>query len=182
MKVTKTPFEGLLIIEPDVFLDKRGFFYEAYHEKRYQESGIAMKFIQDNQSSSGKNVIRGLHFQNFPHAQTKLVRIFFGTILDVVVDLRKDQPTFKKAFVLELSAEKKLQLLIPKGFAHGFSVLSDKAEILYKCDEYYHPESCGGIYYNDPTLNIDWKINQQDALISDNDRKLPPLSQASFSF
>jgi dTDP-4-dehydrorhamnose 3,5-epimerase len=182
MKITKTPFEGLLIVEPSVFPDSRGFFYESYHEKRYQELGIATRFFQDNQSSSTRNVIRGLHFQNFPHAQTKLVRCILGTILDVAVDLRKDEPTFKKAFVFELSAENKLQLLIPKGFAHGFSVLSDKAEILYKCDEYYHPESSGGIYYNDPALNIDWKITNQDALVSDNDRKLPLLSQASFSF
>jgi len=181
MTITKTAFDGLLIVDPQVFTDTRGYFVETYHEGRYQKSGMPMKFVQDNQSRSKRNVIRGLHFQRPPYAQTKLVRCIDGRIWDVAVDLRRDQPTYKKAFCIELSAENKRQVLIPQGFAHGFSVLSDFAEVLYKCDTYYHPESAGGIFYRDSELNIDWKISAESAVISEADNKLPAL-EASLGY
>ena len=182
VKVTTTGFAGLLIIEPKVFEDSRGYFFESFNGKQFREAGIDIEFLQDNQSKSGKNVIRGLHFQLAPFAQAKLVRILQGTILDVAVDLRKGQPTFMKVFTMELSAQAKTQLLIPKGFAHGFSVLSDTTEILYKSDEYYHPECDRGIRYNDPDLAIDWKIERSAALVSEKDKKLPTIKEATFSF
>ena len=180
VKVTRTPFEGLLIIEPGVYKDSRGYFYESYNRKSFQAAGIDFEFVQDNQSYSVKNVIRGLHFQQSPYAQTKLVRVLEGTILDVAVDLRRDQPTFGKSFTFELSSQNKLQLLIPKGFAHGFSVLSDAAEIHYKCDEYYAPECARGILYRDADLSIDWKVRKNDEIISDNDLLLPAMNQITF--
>ncbi len=182
MNVLKTSFEGLLIIEPDIFGDSRGYFFESYIKRKYQDAGVSMDFVQDNQSQSQKNVIRGLHFQKPPHAQTKLIRVLSGTILDVVVDLRKDQPTFKKSFSLELSAENKIQLLIPKGFAHGFSVLSEEAEIFYKCDDYYYPELEGGILYDDIELAIDWKVSSSESIVSAKDKGLPGLLKSDLSF
>jgi dTDP-4-dehydrorhamnose 3,5-epimerase len=182
MKVTKTAFEGLLIIEPEIFDDSRGYFFESYNKKQLRNFGIDIDFVQDNQSRSVKNVIRGLHFQTAPHQQVKLVRILQGTILDIAVDLRRDQPTFKQVFSFELSAENKVQIIIPKGFAHGFSVLSDAAEILYKSDDYYHPECASGVIYNDPELNIDWKINDALVTVSDKDKMLPKLSELPQSF
>lgn len=182
MKVTPTAFEGLLIIEPDIFNDARGYFFESYTREQFASAGIDIDFVQDNQSFSIGNVIRGLHFQMPPHAQTKLMRTLKGSILDIAVDLRKDQPTYKKVFSCVMSAENKTQILIPKGFAHGFSVLSEEAEILYKCDNYYHPESASGIIYNDPELNIDWKIRKGDAIVSDKDRELPTLAALKFAF
>ena len=182
MKITKTSFQGLFIIEPDVFDDSRGYFLESYNKKAYQKLGIDSEFVQDNRSCSIKNVIRGLHFQKAPYAQTKLMQALHGTILDVAVDLRKDQLTFKKVFTLEMSANSRVQLLIPKGFAHGFSVLSDSAEIFYKCDEFYHPECASGIHYADPELMIDWKIENSNLLVSDKDKMLPALSVSTFSF
>ena len=176
MNITKTDFEGLLIVDPKVFADSRGYFVETYHEDRYQQTGMSMKFVQDNQSRSRRNVIRGLHFQRAPHAQTKLVRCIEGRIWDIAVDLRQNQPTYKKVFAIELSAENKRQLLIPKGFAHGFSVLSEYAEVLYKCDTYYHPETAGFIVYNDAELNIDWKVDLKNAILSEADMKLPGVA------
>lgn len=178
MKINKTAFEGLMTIEPDVYNDTRGFFFESYNKKRLQDAGLNVDFVQDNQSHSVKNVIRGLHFQKAPYAQTKLMRILYGTILDAVVDLRKDQPTFGKVFMLEMSAESRIQLLIPKGFAHGFSVLSDLAGIQYKCDAYYHPEAAAGIRYDDADLGIDWKVKKSDALLSPKDLTLPTWKES----
>ncbi len=177
MKITKTPFEGLMIIEPRLFEDSRGYFFESYNKAG---SGIEVEFLQDNQSWSKKNVIRGLHFQASPYAQTKLVRTVTGRILDVVVDLRQSQPSFKKTFTIELSDENKLQLLIPRGFAHGFSVLSESAEVHYKCDQYYYPEYERGILYCDSELRIDWGV--KEAVVSAKDNALPTLAQSSGFF
>jgi dTDP-4-dehydrorhamnose 3,5-epimerase len=182
MKVTPTPFAGLLIIAPRVFTDTRGHFYESYNKRKFDEQNMAFDFVQDNQSRSLRHVIRGLHFQIPPHAQTKLVRALSGKILDVVVDLRREQPTFGKSFKLVLSAENRLQLLIPKGFAHGFSVLSDDAEVLYKCDDYYQPEFEKGIRYDDPALAIDWEVDPLKAIVSDKDLALPLMSGGLLPF
>ena len=173
MKITLTDFNGLMILEPDRYQDERGFFMEAFNELTLRKHGIVTRFVQDNQSYSTHGVIRGLHFQKDPHAQTKLVRVLSGTILDVVVDLRKNQPTYRKAWSLEISAENRQQLLVPKGFAHGFSVLSADAEVLYKIDEYYHPEAEDGIIYNDPDLAIDWKLGREKTIVSAKDLLLP---------
>lgn len=182
MNVTKTPFKGLLILEPKVFSDSRGYFYESYSKRTCQEFGLDAEFVQSNQSQSKKGVIRGLHYQNAPHTQARLIRVLQGRIQDVVVDLRRDQDTFGKYFSFELSANEKKQLFIPKGFAHGFSVLSDSAEFLYSCDAYYYPASEGGIHYNDPALGIDWKVNPSEAIVSGKDSLLPLFSAASFNF
>jgi dTDP-4-dehydrorhamnose 3,5-epimerase len=171
MPFVETGIPGLLVFEPKVFQDSRGHFFESYNTQTFLQQGININFVQDNQSRSSYGVIRGLHFQNPPHAQSKLVRALQGTILDVAVDIRVGSPTYGKVFAIELSAENKKQLFIPAGFAHGFSVLSDIAEVLYKCDNYYNKESEGGILYNDPTLNIDWKIPATEAIISDKDIK-----------
>jgi dTDP-4-dehydrorhamnose 3,5-epimerase len=183
MKVIETGFTDLLLIEPKTFGDSRGYFFESYNEKTFAENRITIKFIQDNQSMSSFGVIRGLHFQKAPFAQSKLVRVLSGRILDVVVDIRKGSPTYGKHFSVELSAQNKKQLLVPKGFAHGFSVLSETAEVLYKCDEFYHKESEAGLLYNDPDLKIDWKIPADKAIISEKDLKQPTFAsyQAEFA-
>ena len=173
MKITTTKIEGLVIVEPKVYRDSRGYFSETYHQSRLGSLGYHHKFIQDNQSRSSFGVIRGLHFQRPPHAQTKLIRVIEGTIFDVALDIRPDSPTFGNWFGLEISAENQLQLLIPGGFAHGFSVLSTHATVFYKCDAYYHPESESGIRYNDPDLGIDWKIDLNAAVVSKKDLALP---------
>ena len=177
MKTRETGIEGLTIIEPKVYRDERGYFLESYHLERLKGFGINQAFIQDNQSRSVKGVIRGLHFQKYPFAQTKLIRVTEGAVYDVVVDLRSGSATFGKWFGIELSIENHLQLLIPKGFAHGFSVLSPYATILYKCDALYHPESETGIRFDDPDLQIDWKVDQVSAIISEKDRILPYLNE-----
>jgi len=182
MAFIKTDFPGVLIFEPTVFEDSRGYFYESYNERLFSASGINIKFVQDNQSKSSYGVIRGLHYQLDPNAQTKLVRVLSGNILDVVIDLRKGSPTYGRVFSMELSAENKKQLLIPKGFAHGFSVLSETAEVLYKCDAYYHKESEGGILINDNTLLIDWKIPVDKAIISEKDMLHPSLLNCKNNF
>lgn len=171
MKVTPTDFQGLFIIEPLVFEDNRGYFMESYNLKKLSEHGIEHNFIQDNQSKSSYGVLRGLHFQNPPYAQTKLIRAISGRILDAVVDIRKSSPTYGKHFSIELSAENKKQLLVPKGFAHGFSVLSDTAEILYKCDAYYNKDSEGGLMFNDSAFNIDWQVPKDKILLSEKDKE-----------
>lgn len=178
MPFKATPINDLFVFEPAVFKDDRGYFFESYNEQNFRQQNLHYKFIQDNQSFSCYGVIRGLHFQIGEYAQTKLVRVLQGEILDVAVDIRPDSATFKQTFSIELSAENKLQLLIPKGFAHGFSVLSETAEIMYKCDNFYHKAAEGGIIYNDPTLNIDWKIDAQKALVSDKDKKLLSINEA----
>jgi dTDP-4-dehydrorhamnose 3,5-epimerase len=177
MNVKETFINGLMVIEPKVFQDSRGFFYESYHKQRLGGLGIENIFIQDNQSRSAYGVIRGLHYQKEPFAQTKLVRVTEGIIFDVAVDIRSGSPTFGKWFGLEISAENFLQLLIPAGFAHGFSVLSDHATVFYKCDQYYHPESEAGIRFDDPDLQIDWRVEPEKATVSDKDRILPYLKQ-----
>lgn len=182
MPFIKTELPGLLVFEPNVFEDSRGYFFEAYNEKQFQQEGIDIRWVQDNQSSSTYGVIRGLHYQLPPFDQTKLVRVLRGKILDVVVDIRKGSPTFGKSFSKVLSAKNKRQLFIPKGFAHGFSVLSEKAEVLYKCDGFYNKESEGGIIYNDPALEIDWRIPAEEAIISDKDKVLPTLAECRNSF
>lgn len=182
MPFIETGLPGLLVFEPIVFEDSRGYFYEAYNEKAYAQQGISTKFVQDNQSRSSYGVIRGLHYQLQPHAQTKLVRVLYGAILDVAVDIRKDSPAYGKVFTVELSADNRKQLYIPAGFAHGFSVLSERAEVLYKCDAFYNKEHEGGILYNDPALNIDWRIAPDKAIVSDKDNKLPMLADCKNNF
>lgn len=182
MPFIKTDFPGLLVVEPNVIEDSRGYFFEAFNEKLFQAEGIDIRWVQDNQSSSSYGVIRGLHYQLPPYDQSKLVRVLKGKILDVVVDIRKGSPMYGKSYSKVLSAKNKRQLFIPKGFAHGFSVLSEKAEVLYKCDGFYNKESEGGIIYNDPVFGIDWRIADEEAIISDKDKFLPRLADCNNSF
>ncbi len=182
MPFIKTDFPGLLIFQPVVFEDARGFFFESYNEKVFREGGMDYQWIQDNQSFSHYGVIRGLHYQNPPKAQAKLVRTLTGKILDIAVDIRKGSPTYGKVYSIELSSENKLQLLIPAGFAHGFSVLSENATVLYKCDNLYNKDAEGSIAYNDDFLNIDWKIPPGKAILSDKDRGNPLLKDCKNRF
>lgn len=182
MPFVKTEFPGLLIFEPVVHGDHRGYFFESYNEETFLKEGVSFHWVQDNQSSSGYGVVRGLHFQLPPHAQTKLVRVLSGSILDVVVDIRKGSPSYGKQYNLVLSAENKKQLLVPKGFAHGFSVLSEKAEVLYKCDAIYNKSSERGVYYADPSLGIDWQIQADKAIISEKDQVQPMLAALDSPF
>jgi dTDP-4-dehydrorhamnose 3,5-epimerase len=177
MNIIKTPIEGLLILEPRVFSDARGYFVETYNEQRYREAGIDAVFVQDNQSCSSYGVVRGLHFQKPPYSQAKLVCCTVGRVLDVAVDLRTGSPTFGKWFSVELTEENKRQFFIPRGFAHGFSVLSEEAIFTYKCDNLYHPESEGGILLNDKDLAIDWQIPEELRIISDKDKKHPIMAE-----
>ena len=170
MNVIKTTIPGLLIVEPRLFKDARGYFYESFSQKMFDELVSPTTFVQDNESRSVHGVVRGLHFQKPPYTQAKLVRCVRGRILDVVVDIRKDSPTFGKHFSAVLSEENHLMLFIPKGFAHGFSVLSDIAVFQYKCDEYYHPEADCGIQALDPALGIDWLIPEEEMILSDKDK------------
>jgi dTDP-4-dehydrorhamnose 3,5-epimerase len=169
MPFIKTAFPGLLIFEPKIFEDSRGYFFESYNENIFTAENINIKFVQDNQAKSNYGVIRGLHYQLNPSAQTKLVRALSGLILDVVVDIRVGSPTYAKVFSIELSAENKKQLLVPKGFAHGYSVLSETAEIMYKCDNFYNKDAEGSILYNDTTLAIDWKVDVSKAIVAEKD-------------
>lgn len=179
MNVIQTPIEGLLIIEPRVFADDRGYFFESFNEEAFlRETGFTGRFVQDNQARSVRGVIRGLHFQKSPRAQTKLVRALEGVIWDVAVDLRAGSSTYGRWYGVELSAENKRQLLVPQGFAHGYSVLSDTAEMLYKCDDYYSKEAEGGVRFDDPAIGIDWKMDVGSALLSDKDRVQPLLAEA----
>lgn len=175
MEIIKTPIDGLLIIKPRVFADSRGFFLESYNEQKYHEAGIDTVFVQDNLSQSQYGVIRGLHYQLAPHAQSKLVSVVQGVVWDVAVDLREGSPTYGQWFGVELNDVEKTQFFIPKGFAHGFSVLSETAIFAYKCDDLYNPSSERGLMYNDPKLNIDWKIPADKAIISEKDTKHPLL-------
>ena len=177
MDIIITPIEGLLIIEPRVFSDSRGYFIETYNEQRYREAGIDTVFVQDNQSCSSYGVVRGLHFQKPPYSQAKLVTCTLGRVLDVAVDLRPDSPTFGQHFAVELSEDNHRQFFIPRGFAHGFSVLSERAVFAYKCDNLYHPEAEGGILLSDPDLAIDWQIPVSERIISDKDTKHPTFNE-----
>ena len=175
MRILKTDIEGVLIIEPRLFEDERGYFFEAFSERKFAElTGINTRFVQDNESRSVKGVVRGLHFQLPPHAQSKLVRVVRGAILDVAVDIRRGSPTFGRYVAVELSEYNHRQLFIPRGFAHGFSVLEGDAIVEYKCDNYYAPESEGAIRWNDPTLAIGWRVADNEAIVSAKD-KLNPL-------
>lgn len=176
MNIEKTFIQDLVLISPSVFEDARGYFFEAYNKSKFSDLGISIDFVQDNQSFSQKGTLRGLHYQNPPFAQTKLVRVLQGEIIDVAVDLRKDSPTFGKHFSVLLSAENKKQLLVPQGFAHGFSVLSETAVVLYKCDQYYNKESEGGIRFDDPTLAIDWQLRPDEVIVSEKDLVLPSFN------
>ena len=178
MKVEETPLKDCFIIKPDIFRDKRGLFLESYHKKKFIElTGIEIEFVQDNQSISKKGVLRGLHYQTGEFGQTKLVRAIYGKVLDVVVDLRPESPTFKQSFKIILDHENLYQLYIPKGFGHGFVTLSETSVFAYKCDEYYYPGSEAGIIYNDPDLAIDWEFPEEKMIISDKDLKQPRLKE-----
>jgi dTDP-4-dehydrorhamnose 3,5-epimerase len=182
MPFIKTDFEGAVVFEPQVFEDDRGFFFESYNEQVFTSNNIDSRFIQDNQSFSKYGVIRGMHYQLEPFAQSKLVRVLQGTILDVIVDIRRGSPSFGRALSIELSAANKKQLFIPKGYAHGFSVLGETAEILYKCDEFYHKESESGFIYNDPVMQIDWKIPTGKVIVSLKDQQLPVFASCKNNF
>ncbi|AZA86691.1 dTDP-4-dehydrorhamnose 3,5-epimerase [Chryseobacterium shandongense] len=178
MKIKETPLKDCYIIEPTIFEDDRGYFFEKYNEKRFEElTGMNGHFVQDNISKSSYGVIRGIHLQEGEHAQAKLVSCLEGRVWDVAVDLRKDSPTFGKWFGIELTAENKTQLYVPRGFGHGFSVLSETAVFAYKCDNFYNKESEAGVIYNDLQLNIDWIIPAQDAVLSEKDQVLPAFTQ-----
>ena len=178
MRIINTNITDVKIVEPDVFGDARGYFFEAWNSEKYSQCGINCRWIQDNESCSGYGVLRGLHYQLPPYAQAKLVRVISGKVLDVAVDIRQNSPTFGQYTAVELSGENKRQLFIPRGFAHGFAVLSEKAIFSYKCDNIYHPASERGIAFNDPDLAIDWQIDLEKALLSAKDTRHPPLSRA----
>jgi len=180
MKIEQTPIPDLYVFKPTIYEDNRGYFFESYNQRFFREKGIYTNFVQDNQSISVKNVIRGLHFQNIA-PQAKLVRCVVGKVYDVVIDLRKNSPTYKQSFGIELSEDNMMMMFVPKGFAHGFSTLSDVAVFHYKCDELHLPSQDGGINYRDPEFNIDWKVDMKEAIISEKDSKLPVLSEIEAS-
>lgn len=187
MEVIKTAIEGVLILEPRVFSDARGYFFESFSQREFLEKvtpilGYEVNFVQDNESMSSYGVMRGLHFQRPPYTQSKLVRCVKGAVLDVVVDLRVGSPTYGKHFAVEISESNHRQVLIPKGFAHGFAVLSETAIFQYKCDEFYHPESEGGISILDSSLGIDWRIPAESAILSEKDTKHPLLEHFQSPF
>ena len=182
MEIIKTDIEGLIIIKPQIFKDSRGYFFESFSQREFNEKVTPIQFVQDNESCSSYGVMRGLHFQKPPYSQSKLVRCVKGSVLDVAVDIRKGSPTYGKHVAVELSAENHLQFFIPKGFAHGFAVLSEDAIFQYKCDEFYTPQSEGGIQLMDESLGINWPISADDAILSDKDKKYPKLSEITSDF
>jgi dTDP-4-dehydrorhamnose 3,5-epimerase len=182
MELIQTGFRGLTVLQPRVIRDSRGYFFEAYNRKTFAEIGLDIEFVQDNQSKSRRGVLRGLHYQREPHSQSKLIRVLNGEILDVALDIRKSEPTFGKYFSIRLSSANGKQLFIPRGFAHGFVVLSDECEVLYKCDEYYHPESETGIAFDDPSVGIDWVLPSDSLETSAKDKKQPRFTNAEFIF
>ena len=182
MKVIKTDIEGVVIIEPDVFGDSRGYFFESFSQREFEKEVGQVRFVQDNESKSSYGVVRGLHFQKPPHTQSKLVRVVKGRVLDVAVDLRRDSKTYGKYFSVELTEDNHLQLFIPKGFAHGFAVLSDEAVFQYKCDEFYAPESEGAIAWNDPDIGVDWQIPEDKVILSEKDKKHPAFKDLDVLF
>ena len=177
MNIIETALPGVLILEPKVFGDARGYFFESWNQAAFEAAGITNKWVQDNESKSCYGVLRGLHYQAAPYTQAKIVRAIVGTVLDVAVDIRRGSPTFGKHVAVELSAENKRQLYIPRGFAHGFAVLSDEAVFAYKCDKIYMPSAERGIMFNDPALGIDWRIDVGKALLSGKDQEHPLLAQ-----
>ena len=182
MEVIKTAIEGLVIIEPKIFKDQRGYFTESFSQREFNEKVAPVTFVQDNESLSCYGVVRGLHFQKAPHAQSKLIRCVRGRVLDVAVDLRKDSPTFGQHLSVEISEDNQRQVFIPKGFAHGFAVLSETALFQYKCDSFYAPESEGAVAWNDPDLAIDWKIPAEDIILSAKDAGHPLLRDMEYYF
>lgn len=182
MKIVETGIPGLVIIEPRVFEDDRGYFFESYHQEKYREAGIERPFIQDNESRSVRGVVRGLHYQMGEASQAKLVRVIQGSVYDVAVDLRRGSPTFGKWFGLELSENNKKQLYVPRGFAHGFSVLSETAIFTYKCDNLYNKEAESSINPFDETMGIDWMVKSEEAIVSEKDQKAPAFENAQINF
>ena len=182
MKVIKTSLDGVVIIEPHVFLDSRGYFFESFSLREFEEKVQKINFVQDNESKSSYGVLRGLHFQKPPFAQSKLVRVVRGAVLDVAVDIRKGSPTFGKHVAVELTAENHRQFFIPRGFAHGFSVLSQEVVFQYKCDNYYAPQSEGALAWDDPDLGIDWRIPAAEIVLSKKDKAHPRLKDADGVF
>lgn len=180
MNFIKTEIEGLYIIEPKIFGDNRGYFFESYNEAEFKANGLNYKFVQDNESKSKKGVLRGLHFQK-TYPQAKLVRVLDGEVFDVAVDLRKDSKTYGKWVGVVLSSENKRQFMIPRGFAHGFIVLSETATFTYKCDEFYHPEDEGGLMYNDPSISVSWPFNGE-VILSEKDKRHPLLKDVKIEF
>ena len=175
MQIERTAIEGVVILKPKVYLDQRGYFFESFSEREFRERVCDTVFVQDNESMSTRGVLRGLHFQKAPYAQAKLVRVVRGEVLDVAVDIRRDSPTFGEHVAVRLSGENTWQLFIPKGFAHGFIVLSEEAIFQYKCDNYYMPEYEGGLLWNDPELKIDWLLATDEIILSEKDRRAPLL-------
>lgn len=182
MNVISTPIADLFVIEPRIFTDQRGYFFESFSEQRFVEQVADVRFVQDNESRSSYGVVRGLHYQKPPYAQSKLVRVVVGAVLDVAVDLRKSSSTFGQHFAVELTAENHRQLFIPRGFAHGFSVLSEEVVFQYKCDNFYAPEAEGAIAWNDPALHIDWKLPTDNILLSEKDTHHPLLKDIESPF
>jgi dTDP-4-dehydrorhamnose 3,5-epimerase len=179
MIITPSNLNGCFVVEPNVFYDERGYFMESFNEKSFEaETGVQAHFVQDNQSYSTRGVLRGLHYQTGEHAQAKLVRVLQGEVLDVAVDIRPESATYGQHFSIVLSAENKKQLFVPRGFAHGFLVLSKTAAFFYKCDNFYNKESEGGILFNDPDLNINWQMDTDDLIVSAKDKVLPTLQNA----
>lgn len=182
MPFIETGFSGLKVFEPKVFADSRGYFFESFNHQTFLQAGIDVNFVQDNESKSVRGVLRGLHYQLNPMAQAKLVRVVQGEVLDVVLDIRKNSPTYGRVYSVILSEENKKQLFIPRGFAHGFAVLSENCIFQYKCDNYYSKEHEGGISYSDPALNIDWGIPLSKAIVSEKDNTLPLFKDATHNF
>ena len=182
MEVIKTDIEGVVIIEPRIFNDDRGYFYESFSQREFEEKVCKTVFVQDNQSKSGYGVVRGLHFQKPPFCQSKLVRCIKGKVLDVAVDIRKGSPTFGKYVAVELSEENHRQFFVPRGFAHGFAVLSDEAVFQYKCDNFYNKASEGAVAWNDESLAIDWKIDVEKIILSEKDKLNKPIAEADYLF
>ena len=182
MTLEITTIQDLVIINPAIFNDDRGYFFEAYNKRKFSDLGITNNFVQDNQSFSQRGTLRGLHYQIPPFEQTKLVRVLQGEILDIAVDLRKNSPTYGQHYSVVLSAENKKQLMVPHGFAHGFSVLSETASVLYKVDQLYHKESERGIRFDDPTLAIDWQLRPEEVIVSEKDLILPRFDEIDWEF
>lgn len=182
MEIIKTEIEGVVIIEPRIFHDDRGYFYESFSQREFEEKVCKTVFVQDNQSKSSYGVLRGLHFQKAPYSQSKLVRCIKGAVLDVAVDIRKGSPTFGKYVAVELTEDNHRQFFVPRGFAHGFAVLSDEAVFQYKCDNYYNKDSEGSVAWNDESLAIDWKIDMDKVVLSEKDKNSKPLAQADYLF
>lgn len=182
MEVIKTAIEGVVIIEPRIFIDARGYFFESYSKREFDEKVRPVDFVQDNESCSTRGVMRGLHFQASPFTQSKLVRCVKGAVLDVAVDIRKGSPTYGRYVAVELSEENHRQFFVPRGFAHGFAVLSDIAVFQYKCDNYYHPEADGGISLRDTSIGIDWRIDPENAILSEKDLRHPLLKDFDSPF